>query len=72
MTPRLPIERWAERAPALRWPLVGLLIILLIGLAGGVTGCGGGGDDEPCRFEWITLADGRPVPAPNNCPAVQQ
>lgn len=35
MTP-MPLERWAERNPRLRWPLVMLLIVLLVGLAGGV------------------------------------
>ena len=40
-----PIERWAERSPRTRWPLVLLLIVALIGLAGGITGCGGGDAD---------------------------
>lgn len=45
----LPLERWAARSPRTRWPLVLLLIVALIGLAGGVTGCGGGdvADDIP-------------------------
>ena len=39
MTPRLfAIERWAQRAPATRWPLVLLLVLLVWGLAGGVAG----------------------------------
>lgn len=47
MTLPLPLEAWAQRSPRARWPLVLLLIVALIGLAGGVTGCGGGdiGDD---------------------------
>lgn len=35
MTPPFPLERWAARNPRTRWPLVLLLIVLLIGLAGG-------------------------------------
>ena len=41
-----PLETWAERSPRTRWPLVLLLILALIGLAGGVTACGGGSDDD--------------------------
>lgn len=36
----LPLEAWAQRSPRTRWPLVLLLIVLLIGLAGGITSCG--------------------------------
>ena len=46
IAPPFPLERWAQRSPRTRWPLVLLLIVALIGLAGGVTGCGGG-DPEP-------------------------
>jgi hypothetical protein len=44
----MPLEAWAQRHPRTRWPLVLLLVVLLIGLAGGVAGCGGGdaSDDE--------------------------
>ena len=44
----MPLETWARRHPGTRWPLVLLAIVLLIGLAGGITGCGGGdcADDE--------------------------
>lgn len=41
-----PLERWAARSPALRWPLILLLILVLIGLAGGITACGGGSADD--------------------------
>ena len=41
-----PLERWAARSPAVRWPLVLLLILVLIGLAGGITACGGGSADD--------------------------
>lgn len=47
-----------------------LVAIALIGTAALLAACGGGGDDEVCRFDVVTLADGRTVPAPNNCPAV--
>ena len=59
MTPRppLPLEAWAQRSPRLRWPLVLLLIVVLIGLAGGITGCGGGDAD----------ADERAAIPPLNC-----
>ena len=53
----LPIERWAQRSPRTRWPLVLLLIVALIGLAGGITGCGGGDAD----------ADERAAIPPLNC-----
>lgn len=33
--PLFPLERWAARSPRVRWPLVLLLVVLLIGLAGG-------------------------------------
>lgn len=53
MTPSLPfpLERWASRSPRTRWPLVLLLIVALIGLAGGVAGCGGGdaADEDEAR-----------------------
>lgn len=44
----MPLETWAQRHPRTRWPLVLLAIVLLIGLAGGLTACGGGDatDDE--------------------------
>ena len=44
----MPLEAWAHRHPRTRWPLVLLLIVALIGLAGGATGCGGGdaSDDD--------------------------
>jgi hypothetical protein len=42
----LPIEVWAQRNPRRRWPLVLAALVLLIGLAGGITGCGGGDADE--------------------------
>ena len=32
------VERWAQRAPTTRWPLVLLAILLLVGLAGGLAG----------------------------------
>lgn len=37
----LPLERWAARAPATRWPLLLALLIVLVGLAGGATDCAG-------------------------------
>jgi hypothetical protein len=40
-----PLERWAGRRPGARYPLVLLTLLLLIGLAGGITGCGGGSDE---------------------------
>lgn len=40
--PPFPLERWAERAPRTRWPLVLLALALLWGVAGGLAGCGGG------------------------------
>ena len=42
----LPIEAWAQRSPRTRWPVVLLLIVALIGLAGGLTACGGGDATE--------------------------
>lgn len=33
----MPLEAWASRSPRVRWPLVLALIVVLIGLAGGVT-----------------------------------
>lgn len=42
----MPVETWAQRHPRTRWPLVLLAIVLLIGLAGGITACGGGGDPD--------------------------
>jgi hypothetical protein len=48
MSPRLfTIERWAAHAPAQRYPLLLLALLLLFGLAGGITGCGGGDSAEP-------------------------
>lgn len=38
IAPPFPLERWANRAPRVRWPLILLLIAVLIGLAGGVAG----------------------------------
>jgi hypothetical protein len=56
-----PLESWAQRRPATRWPLVLLALLLLIGLGGGLTGCGGGSEpDDPCA-EISTLTPG-PVP----------
>ena len=52
-----PLEAWAERSPRTRWPLVLLLIVALIGLAGGVTGCGGGDAED----------DGAATIQPVNC-----
>lgn len=40
------LEAWVRRAPATRWPLVLLALLLLFGLAGGITGCGGGADSS--------------------------
>lgn len=45
----LPIEAWASRSPLTRWPLVLLLIVALIGLAGGLTACGGGDPEDDAR-----------------------
>lgn len=45
----MPLEAWAAHSPRTRWPLVLLLIVLLIGLAGGVTACGGGDADDDDR-----------------------
>lgn len=56
----LPLERWADRSPRIRWPLVLLAIVLLIGLAGGVTGCGGSDADDN---------DGRATSQPVDCKA---
>ena len=42
-------------------------LIVAFSLPALLSGCGGG--DEPCRYEVVTLDDGRTVPAPNNCPA---
>ena len=36
MTPPFPVERWAARNPRLRWPLVFIALLLLLGLAGGI------------------------------------
>ena len=36
----------ATCTPRTRWPLVLLLILVLIGLAGGITACGGGSADD--------------------------
>jgi hypothetical protein len=39
MTARLfAIDRWAQRRPATRYPLLLLALLLLIGLGGGTTG----------------------------------
>lgn len=43
-----PLERWAARSPRVRWPLVLVALLVLFGLAGGLTACGGGDPDpEP-------------------------
>ena len=47
-----------------------LAALAFVGVTALLAACGGGGDEEACRFEVVTLADGRTVPAPNNCPAV--
>lgn len=40
--PLFLLERWAQARPAQRFPLLLLALLLLVGLAGGITGCGGG------------------------------
>ena len=48
MTGRLfALERWAERSPRVRFPLLLLALLLLWGLAGGLSGCGGPIEAEP-------------------------
>jgi hypothetical protein len=55
MTARLfAIERWAARAPHTRYPALLLALLLLIGLGGGLTGCGGGDATEPAPTELAT------------------
>jgi len=68
-----PLETWATRRPATRWPLVLLALLLLFGLAGGITGCGGGDvsvDDLPEPL--IRPVCGYPVDVgpPEPCPKV--
>lgn len=40
-SPLFALERWAQARPARRFPLLLLALLLLVGLAGGITGCGG-------------------------------
>jgi hypothetical protein len=70
-----PLETWATRRPATRWPLVLLALLLLFGLAGGITGCGGGDadDDTPPRVVCgFPVEVGPPEPCPPPCPAVSE
>lgn len=56
--PAMPLERWAQRSPRLRWSLVLLLLLTLIGLAGGIAGCGGNtSDDDDGRQQQIGPPD---------------
>jgi hypothetical protein len=55
------IERWACRAPATRWPLVLLGLLLLVGLGGGITGCGGSGTPEPLDTAPVVQPEAAPV-----------
>lgn len=58
--PPMPLEHWAERNPRVRWPLVLLLLLLLIGLAGGVADCRGAGSGN-------SADDSRPEIDPPGC-----
>ena len=70
MTGRLfALERWAERSPRVRYPLLLLAILLLVGLAGGLQGCGGT-DDEPAPRCHVPSERGDPQQGP--CPAPLQ
>ena len=55
--PLFPLERWAARAPATRWPLVLVALLLLFGLAGGIAGCGGGDAADDERIAYIGPPD---------------
>ena len=44
-TPLFALERWAQARPAQRFPMLLLALLLLVGLAGGITGCGGSGSN---------------------------